>query len=771
MRKVLMVLVLALCVCNVYAQTIKGKVVDEKSQPIAYATVLLLNKADSSFVKGVTSGDDGAFSLEEIVSKGILKVSALGYNTVFKNIGKDNIEIVVLAEERQNLAEVVVKGSRPQYQRKDGNLLTNVEGTVLAGSHNVMDVLLHVPGMVTTANGDLEVFGQGQPVIYINNRKVQSDSEVKQLTPSEIKSVELITNPGARYDASGKAVLNILTVKKKEGWQFQMGETLKQSELFSHSGDVKVGVKTGGLSLSANYSYNDYRNKHHQPSVKELNIEDITHTYDSQKERAKNKQMTHNWELSCDYEFTPNHIIGVEWDGNANKDIERRFTGFDYLRQYNIVRHLDIDNNYTNKISYNHANVFYNGHFSKQLEFDLNLDYVNNHNKYHQNTVEAEQTKETNTLNIGRGAIYIYSGNMSLEYSPCDVFKLTGGVDYYYIKNNSNLSAVSNNTSTLTSDFCNTETKYAVFVDAKMTLGKWNLSGGIRYEQVPSHYVDKIDDSKSRKVTDKHVFPALSVSYRQGDWYNGLSFSSRITRPTFRQLSNSSFYGNEYMYQQGNPLLKSAISHVLKWDVGYKFVNANVSYNYIHNYITTDFYMPESAPTHIVSSYRNYDKISCLRFNLSAQKKIGCWNPSLSMGLEQPFFTAEYMGESVKYNKMKVFVVTNQHVELPKGYMLSVYYYWCNGGLKDAVKIEPYQMLNVGLRKSFLKKKLSVSIDANDIFHTMKFKEVEKLSYLVFRQTEDYSLWNYSISVKYYLSPVKQKYRGKNSVQDEIQRL
>ena len=102
--------------------------------------------------------------------------------------------------------------------------MTNVEGTVLAGSHDVTDVLLHVPGMVTTANGDLEVFGQGQPVIYINNRKVQSDSEVKQLTPSEIKSVELITNPGARYDASGKAVLNILTVKKKRVGNFKWGK-------------------------------------------------------------------------------------------------------------------------------------------------------------------------------------------------------------------------------------------------------------------------------------------------------------------------------------------------------------------------------------------------------------------------------------------------------------------------------------------------------------------------------------------------------------------
>lgn len=765
-----MVLALTLCVCNVYAQIIKGKVVDEKSQPIAYATVLLLNNADSSFVKGVTSGEDGAFLLEGIVSDGILKVSALGYNTVFKNTG-DNVEIVVLSEKNQNLAEVVVKGSRPQYQRKEGSLLTNVEGTVLAGSHNITDVLLHVPGIITTANGDLEVFGQGQPIVYINNRKVQNDSEVKLLSPSEIKSVELITNPGAKYDASGKAVLNILTVRKKEGRQLQVGETMKQSELFSHSGDVKVGMKTGGLSLSANYSYNDYRNKHHQPSIKELSIEGVTHTYDSQKEKAKDNQLIHDWELCCDYEFSPNHIVGIEWDGNSNKNTEGRFTGLDYLKQQSLVRHLDIDNKYTNKVSYNHVNVFYNGHFPKQLDFCLNLDYVNNHNRYRQNTVEAEQKNATNTLSIGQGSINIYSGNMSLEYSPSDVFKLTSGVDYYYIKNNSSLSAVSANTSILTSDFSNTEIKYAVYMDAKLTLGKWNLSGGVRYEQVPARYEDKVDGSNSRKATDKHVFPALGVSFRQGDWYNGLSFSSRITRPTFRQLSNSSYYGNEYMYQQGNPLLKSALSHVLKWDVGYKFVNANVSYNYVHNYITTDFYMPESAPTHIVSSYRNYDTISYLRFNLSAQKKIGWWNPSLSVGLEKPFFTAEYMGESVKYNKMKAFVVTNQHVELPKGYMLSVYYYWCNGGLKDAVKIEPYQMLNVGLRKSFLKNKLSVSVNANDIFHTMKFKEVEKLSNLVFRQTEDYSLWYYSVSLKYYISPVKQKYRGKNSVQDEIQRL
>lgn len=771
MKKVLILLMLALCFCDVYAQNIKGKIVDDKSQPIAYATVILLDAKDSTFVKGITSGEDGTFSLDGMANDGILKVSALGYETKFKYVYANKFEVVSLPEESQKLAEVVVKGSHPQYQRKDGSLVTNVEGTVLAGSHNVTDVLLHVPGIITTANGDLEVFGQGEPVVYINKRKVQNVAEVKLLSPSDIKSVELITNPGAKYEASGKAVLNITTVRKSEGWQFQVEETASQSKMFSHSGDTKVGVKIGGLSLSASYSYNDYRNKHYQPSMNELNLNGITHTYGGQDEMAKDKQLIHNWDVSCDYELTPNHIVGIKWDGNANEDNKKRFSGLDYFKQNVLVKHIDINNKYTNDVSYNHANIFYNATFTKKLDFEFNLDYVYNHNKYHQNTIETGQQKETSTLNVGCGSIQIYSGNMSIEFAPCDAFKLSGGVDYYHIKNKSNLSTDVHNVSTLSSDFCNTETKYAAYIDATMTLGKWNLSGGVRYEQVPSLYKDNLDNSNNSRTKDKHIFPSLNLSYRSGDWYNGLSFSSRITRPTFRQLSNSSFYSNEYMYQHGNPLLKSALSYVWKWAVGYKFVNADVSYNYVHNYITTDFYMPEAAPTHIISSFTNYDKISYLRFNLSAQKKFGWWNPSLSVGLEQPFFTAEYLGEPVRYNKLKAFVVMNQFVELPRKFMLSVYCYWCNGGLKDAVKIEPYQMLNVGLRRSFFKNKLSVSVDAKDIFRTMKFKEVEKIRYLEFRQTEDYSLWNYSISLKYYFSPVKQKYRGKNSVQDEILRL
>ena len=769
MRKVLILFLLLYISGKLCSQNLFGKVEDVQAQPIAYATVVLLHASDSSFVKGVTCGADGVFRMDGFVKDGILKVSALGYKTVFENVHGDKPIVVKMQDEAQKIREIVVKGSRPFYQVKDGNLLMNVEGTVLAGSQDVTEVLLHVPGIVTTANGNWEVFGKGQPIIYINKRKVQNIAEVKHLSPTEIKSVELITNPGAKYDAAGMSVLQILTVRKKNGWQCQLGETLKQNDLFSHSSDVKMGIKRGKFSLSADYTYDQDRMKFYQPNLKELDIDGISYVYDGMDEKGKSNGHGSNWQISCDYEINEKQALGIEWDASSNKLTEYRFTGLDYLKSHDLIKHIDVNNSYTNRVYYNHVNAFYNVSFSKILNLDVNLDYVYNHNRYNQNTIEKSNVEDANTTNKGVGTIEIYSGKASLEYIPNKIFQLTGGVDIYSLKNNSCLfSSVSN---ALASDYMNKETKSAIFLDAKLAFGGWNFSGGLRYELVPSHYIDKIVDTKTRKTKEQHVFPSFCVAYRKGEWASSLALVSKITRPTFRQLSNSSYYGNEFMYQQGNPLLKSAMSYMLSWNVGYKFVNVNASYDYVHNYITTDFYMQKTDKNRIVSSFTNYDKISYLRLNVSAQKKIAWWNPSLVIGVEKPFFTAEYMGESLKYDRLKFFFVANQYIELPKSYMLSVYYYYCNGGLKDAVKIEPYQMLNVGLRKTFFEKRLSVYIDANDIFHTMKFKEEEKIRNLVFRQTEDYSRWNYSISLKYYISPVKQKYRGKNSVQDEIRRL
>ena len=112
------------------------------------------------------------------------------------------------------LREVVIKGNLPNTRLKGGSMITRVEGTPLASSGTVDEMLVKIPGM-TGSEDKLEVLGKGTPVIYINGRLLRDDTELKRLRSDEIRDVEVINNPGAQYDASVRAVVRIRTKKHK----------------------------------------------------------------------------------------------------------------------------------------------------------------------------------------------------------------------------------------------------------------------------------------------------------------------------------------------------------------------------------------------------------------------------------------------------------------------------------------------------------------------------------------------------------------------------
>ena len=156
------------------AQNIIGKVMNTKGEPLAFANVVLLNRTDSAFVKGAVSGEDGSFVIDSSCNGGIIKVTSVGYKTICKDCTGENVGIIKMEEDSKMLGEVVVKSSLPK--------------TILK-------------------NGNFEVFGKGTPLIYINGRLVQDKNELAQLNSQDIKNVEVITNPGSKYDASVKSVI------------------------------------------------------------------------------------------------------------------------------------------------------------------------------------------------------------------------------------------------------------------------------------------------------------------------------------------------------------------------------------------------------------------------------------------------------------------------------------------------------------------------------------------------------------------------------------
>ena len=220
MRQILSFL---LCLCTAFtlsAQTYSGKVTDEKNRPLPYANVVLLSLPDSAFVTGTVSDESGAFTLRGEKPKLLLRVSSIGYATIYNKVEKQDLGTIQLLPDAQLLGEVVVKGDLPKVQLKGDAQVTNVTGTILEKAGTGNDLLSKLPG-VSAEEGTVNVFGSGTAEIYINGRKMRNASELDQLSSDNVKRVEVVRNPGARYDATVKAVVRIYTKKAQgEGFGF-----------------------------------------------------------------------------------------------------------------------------------------------------------------------------------------------------------------------------------------------------------------------------------------------------------------------------------------------------------------------------------------------------------------------------------------------------------------------------------------------------------------------------------------------------------------------
>lgn len=186
----------ALCLSamtQMMAQNITGKVVDTKGEPLAFANVVLLNRQDSAFVKGTVSREDGSFSIDSSCNGGIIKVTSVGYKTICKDCEGENVGVITLEEDSKMLGEVVVKSTLPKTTLNGEGMSTIVAGSVLEKTTNMEQLLSRIPS-VSAKDGEIEVFGRGTPVIYINGRKMQDGMELQRLQPSDIKKIEVILN-------------------------------------------------------------------------------------------------------------------------------------------------------------------------------------------------------------------------------------------------------------------------------------------------------------------------------------------------------------------------------------------------------------------------------------------------------------------------------------------------------------------------------------------------------------------------------------------------
>lgn len=751
------------------AQNISGRVIDEQVKPMPFANVVLVSRADSAFIAGTMTKDDGTFSISTDIQDGLLKVTSVGYTTKYLDARTGNVGDIQMQPDTKELGEVVVKGERPQYKMTTGGMTVDIQNSLLKDVGTADDVLSMLP-QVQGGDGNFTVFAKGTPEIYINNKKVQNARELKRLKSTDIKSVDVITSPGAKYNAEVGAVIRIKTKKRQgDGISMEASSQVKYNEKWTTYDDATVKYRTGGLEVFGNMMIN---NDNHS--------EDNTITTDI---RANGNHV--NIVQACPSNFWYTMLggqIGASYDFNDDNSIGFSYTlsGSLYGRgtaqtQQTITRNnapegiVDqfIEMNINDRPQHE-ANIYYVGKAGK-LGIDFNGSWIWEKNMRDQASFEhslqlADRTVTTHNENRN----HMLAGKLVLTY-PIWKGELSAGTEM----SRSNSHGIYSNVEQVMAPSNDEikESNVAGFTEYKLKLGDWSLNGGLRYEAVTSDYYSfgQYQTEPSRKYHD--LFPNISVGWQKNKWGIQLGYNKRISRPNYQALNSNVQYDNRYEYEGGNPLLRPTIKQDLDLNVTYSWLNFTAGYGYNKDLRLNFGYLYQEGTEITLWTNRNFDKFESFNASLTASPKFGFYSPTLTLSYWQQNFDTQAYGLATKLNKPEWQINFRNWFTINKTTKAMLYLHYSTsydyGFNHNAHEFN----INARVQKTFLDGNLTVALFANDIFCNLRERWTGY--YPVSTMAKDAYVYtqNAGVSLTYNFNATNSKYKGTGAGNEEKKRL
>lgn len=771
LKKTLLLLCYLILPLGVSAQTVKGKLIDENSQPLPFANVVLLSLPDSAFVNGTISGEDGSFTLEATSENQIVKISSIGYKTVCKPISPANIGIVQLVSDAQVLGEVVVKADLPKMQLKGDAMVTTVQGSILEKAGTGEDLLNKIPG-VSAGDDEVNVFGSGTPEIYINGRKVRDNSELDQLASDQIKRVEVVKNPGARYDASVKAVIRIITKKAVgEGFGFNNRFVTRHRRTYGWTtfDQYNFNYRKGGFDLSGTLLGGKFRNGNNQMLGMTTYLDKLWEQ-EMDARYGKNSNSNVQGVLSLNYQFNEKHSMGIRYDMDKyfNSISDWRFNTTVYadkeLYETNTSTMLGEDPSTKHSLNY-----YYNGQIG-DWNIDFNADGLWNVKKESQHTKEITNgNTETNVNTFNKNNGTLYAAKLVVSY-PLWQGNLSFGGEYSHT-NRSNLYL--NQEGILANDDSRIkEGSTAVFMDYSRSFGKVDMQAGVRYENVNFDYYEqgKHMDEQSREFNN--IFPSVNINFPIGKTQVQLSYSSGITRPSYDMLRSNTYYSNKYTYQTGNPFLKPIINQDVVLSASYKWVNFSFTYNRTKDDIMQiNEPYSETDPTISLLRIVNAKPYNNIISAITLSPVIGCWNPQLMAQVYKQWFHTEGHEGELTLSKPRMVIVWRNSFTLPAGFLLDVNgTYYTKGHTQNTYMGINSLDVSMGLYKSFFKERLSLQFQVTNL---LEKNDMECTVYSGIKTTTDYitNFRRFSLTMRYKFNATKSKYKGTGAGESQKNRM
>ena len=767
-RTIFTMLLTVVMTLNVAAATFTGKVVDETGEPAPFANVVLLNAADSVFVTGTMTGVDGYFSLTGTAARPVIKVSYLGYKTRLVDVVGADLGTITLEPEATVLGEVVVKGERPEFKLTGEGLKTDVENTLLSKVGTAKAVLQNLPGVQQTKDG-IEVFGKGAPLIYINGRKLQNPAELDQISSEDIKSVELITNPGAKYDATVNAVILIKTKRPQgEGFSFNSQASYYQSEQPDLALGTNWNYRHRGFDVFGSVWYNDDRDMQKDDVILHVKADTVWHM--DQLMDIKSHTNSLYTSIGANYIFNDNHSAGFRYDTKAHfLDRTRGTFMADVTANGQFYDHVDNSIYESTKHNMPHTlNVYYNGQVGG-TSIDFNSDYIFSKNRKWQYNDEVSQEQQSRTVtsqSVVRNQLCatklvlswdLWGGSLEL------------GTEFDHTRRHDDYINPEQIVPTTFTE--QKENNYILFTEYAHPLPFGQLMVGLRNENVTTNYYNQGVRIAEQSRNYHHLFPSVGLMAQAGQVQLMANYSAKVKRPYYHELSSSVTYANRFTWQSGNPLLKPSIRHDASLMAMYRWVTFILEYKHTDDIIVN---VGKEVPGNESVTWlycENVDKEDAIQLVMILSPRFGLYEPSLTIAMLKEWMKIPSPTGFIRPERPIYLVQLNNNFQLAPTLTASADFTLTSKGDQENVSLtRATSVLDLSLTKTFLNDRLSVRIKGHNLLNSQQHIRLNYGARTLWQNNRNDSR-QLELTVRYKFNAAQSKYRGTGAGEDEKARL
>ncbi|SIT22508.1 Outer membrane receptor proteins, mostly Fe transport [Chryseobacterium ureilyticum] len=746
-------------------QKLAGTVTNTENEKLSAVNIGLYNSGNE-LIKELKTDGKGGFVLEGLSEQNVkLVVKREGYLVFEKNLNLESsepLQIILKKEQAKEIEEVVMTKRKPLVKRKVDRLEFNVENSNIS-SLNAWEILKNTPN-VSVNNSVLTVKGSTGILVTINDKKVMlTGDELKNLLENtqgdDVKSIEVITNPPAKYEAAGSAVLNIVMKKNKiEGYRGILSSKYVQTQYAKAVFGLSQYYKKDKLSVMA--SYYKGMGTYYREGFDYVNYPESQTRWMSTMNRKDKNYNQNTLNFNVEYELDSLTNLSLNYSGYFspksygiydvptliynNQDIVEsnyRTLNDHESRSANNSVSFQIDRKLNKKSSLSWINYFTGNNSSKYQDVATHLNFA------------GELPREDHFLTQNKADVKLFSTQLDYQWKN-EKWELESGTKYSFVKTNSNLKFSDNENGELqyrpekSSIFDYKEHNFALYTSLAYNIGKWNFKGGLRAEMtdLEGQVSEPYDLNKSNYW---NFFPTFYAQYTTENKHEfGFSYGKRISRPSYSWLNPAKSYYNLFSYFQGDPQLKATIIHNLNLTYSWKNWNLDLYYRKeLYPSMEISYQVPEN--NNVVYHFTNIEKGQAYGLSLYKNFQIKpWWNIIISENLEHNenyFNGVDGLLHQNKVWNLDSNISTSFTLDKSSDWKMEVGHRYFSGGVQGPFRISSTWNAYFVMNRKFFNKKLEAALVVTDIFRTTGQKVATKYAnqdnyFLDYTDTQGFSL-------------------------------